>query len=51
VREDLATGRLVRISVGEVDLTRQLHAVWKGGKHPAEGPARDLVAWAAQNAG
>lgn len=49
VREDLATGRLVRIDVGDIDLTRQLHAVWKGGKHPAEGPARDLVAWAARN--
>lgn len=48
VREDLATGRLVQVTVTDLDLTRQLHAVWKGGAHPPEGPARDLVAWAAQ---
>lgn len=49
-RDDLATGRLVRISVSGVDLTRRLHAVWLGGTHPPEGPARELVAWAAQQA-
>ncbi len=47
VRDDLATGRLVRIPVSDLDLTRKLHAVWKGGSHPPEGPARELVAWAA----
>ncbi|MEZ0579492.1 LysR family transcriptional regulator [Nocardioides sp. MH1] len=47
IRDDLATGRLVRIDVADLDLTRRLHAVWKGGAHPPEGPARDLVAWAA----
>lgn len=47
VRDDLATGRLVRVAVDDLDLTRQLHAVWKGGTHPPEGPARELVAWAA----
>ncbi|WP_183094168.1 LysR family transcriptional regulator [Nocardioides stalactiti] len=47
IREDLATGRLVRINVAGLDLTRRLHAVWRGGAHPPEGAARDLVAWAA----
>ncbi|GAA1526345.1 LysR family transcriptional regulator [Nocardioides humi] len=49
VRDDLATGRLVRITVTGLDLTRRLHAVWKGGPHPPEGPARELVAWAARD--
>ncbi|HWJ66040.1 MAG TPA: LysR family transcriptional regulator [Nocardioides sp.] len=48
VRDDLATGRLVRVTVTGLDLTRRLHAVWKGGTHPPEGPARELVAWAAR---
>lgn len=47
VGDDLATGRLVRIAVTDLDLTRRLHAVWKDGAHPPEGPARDLVALAA----
>jgi molybdate transport repressor ModE-like protein len=50
VRDDLATGRLVRVTVTDLDLTRRLHAVWKGGPHPPEGPARDLVSWAARSA-
>ena len=50
IRDDLATGRLVRITVAGLDLTRRLHAVWRGGAHPPEGPARDLVAWAARGA-
>ncbi|MBU2696935.1 LysR family transcriptional regulator [Pimelobacter sp. 30-1] len=50
VRDDLATGRLVRVTVTGLDLTRRLHAVWKGGPQPPEGPARDLVAWAARGA-
>ena len=49
VRDDLATGRLVRVHVSDLDLTRRLLAVWKGGSHPPEGPARELVAWAARN--
>lgn len=49
IRDDLASGRLVRINVAGLDLTRRLHAVWKGGPHPPEGPARDLVSWAAQH--
>jgi DNA-binding transcriptional LysR family regulator len=50
IRDDLATGRLVRINVGGLDLTRRLHAVWRGGASPPEGPARDLVTWAAAHA-
>lgn len=48
VGDDLATGRLIRITVSGLDLTRRLHAVWQGGPHPPEGPARELVAWAAR---
>ncbi|MEV5000896.1 LysR family transcriptional regulator [Nocardioides sp. LML1-1-1.1] len=48
VRDDLTTGRLVRITVTGLDLTRRLHAVWKGAAQPPEGPARELVAWAAR---
>ena len=47
IRDDVATGRLVRIEVADLDLTRRLHAVWRGGPHPPEGAARDLVSWAA----
>lgn len=50
VRDDLATGRLVRVHVTGLDLTRRLHAVWRGGPQPPQGPARDLVAWAAGHA-
>lgn len=48
VRDDLTTGRLVRVAVTGLDLTRRLHAVWKGAAQPPEGPARELVAWAAR---
>ena len=47
VRDDVASGRLVRIAVAGLDLSRRLHAVWTGGPHPPAGPARDLVQWAA----
>lgn len=50
VRDDLATGRLVQVRVSGLDLTRRLHAVWQGGPHPPEGPARELVQWAAARA-
>lgn len=46
---DLAAGHLVRIHVAGLDLTRRLHAVWRGGAHPPDGAARDLVAWAASH--
>lgn len=51
VRDDLAIGRLVAITVSGLALTRRLHAVWRGGASPAEGPARALVSWAAAQAG
>lgn len=50
VRDDVATGRLVRITVSGLDLTRRLHAVWRAGAHPPQGPARDLVALATRSA-
>lgn len=50
VRDDVATGRLVRITVSGLDLTRRLHAVWRAGAHPPQGPARDLVALACRSA-
>lgn len=50
VRDDLATGRLVRVEVTGVDLTRRLHAVWRDGRQPPAGPARDLVVRAAGEA-
>lgn len=43
VREDIAAGRLVAKAVSDVDLTRQLLAVWPGGRQPQAGPARDLL--------
>jgi molybdate transport repressor ModE-like protein len=46
VHEDVATGRLVPITVAGLDLSRRLHAVWTGGAHPPSGPVRDLVQWA-----
>jgi DNA-binding transcriptional LysR family regulator len=46
VDDDLAAGRLVRVPVAGVDLTRRLRAVWPRGQRPA-GPARDLLRIAA----
>lgn len=51
IGDDLAAGRLVRINVAGLDLTRRLHAVWRGGVHPPQGAARDLVAWAVGHPG
>ena len=50
VREDLAAGRLVEISVDGVNLRRSLRAVWPTGRKPA-GPARDLLAIAVRSGG
>lgn len=49
VRDDLATGRLVAISVTGLDLTRRLAAVWRDGTEPPVGPARELVATAVRS--
>ncbi|QXJ20278.1 LysR family transcriptional regulator [Actinomadura graeca] len=43
VADELAGGRLVRVPVPELDLSRPLRAVWPSGQRPA-GPARDLLA-------
>lgn len=43
VRDDLAAGRLVAITVIGLDLHRRFHAVWQGDPSPPAGPARDLV--------
>ncbi|WP_206062784.1 LysR family transcriptional regulator [Nocardioides piscis] len=44
VRDDLATGRLVAVTVTGLDLTRRLNVVWRDGPQPPAGPARALVA-------
>jgi molybdate transport repressor ModE-like protein len=51
VRDDIATGRLVPITVTGLDLTRRLHAVWTGGSELPPGPARDLVRFAVASSG
>ncbi|MEU8123758.1 LysR family transcriptional regulator [Spirillospora sp. NPDC049024] len=43
VADEIASGRLVRVPVPELDLSRPLRAVWPAGRRPA-GPARDLLA-------
>ncbi|MUN39607.1 LysR family transcriptional regulator [Actinomadura litoris] len=43
VADELAGGRLIRVPVPELDLSRPLRAVWPAGRRPA-GPARDLLA-------
>ncbi|MCQ0010759.1 LysR substrate-binding domain-containing protein [Actinomadura madurae] len=42
VADELAAGRLIRVPVPELDLSRPLRAVWPAGQRPA-GPARDLL--------
>lgn len=49
VRDDLAAGRLVAISVTGLDLTGRLTAVWRDGVEPPAGPARELVARAVRS--
>lgn len=44
VAEDLASHRLVRVPVADVNLRRSLRAVWSGGQLPPAGAARDLLA-------
>jgi molybdate transport repressor ModE-like protein len=44
VADDLASHRLARIAVADVNLRRSLRAVWSGGQHPSVGTARDLLA-------
>jgi DNA-binding transcriptional LysR family regulator len=44
VSEDLASHRLSRVSVADLDLHRALRAIWAGGATPPSGAARDLLA-------
>lgn len=44
VADDLASGRLARIDIAELDLRRQLRAIWVGPAQPPAGAIRDLVA-------
>jgi DNA-binding transcriptional LysR family regulator len=48
VADDLTLGRLRAVPVADVDLVRDLRAVWTGGAQPPRGPARDLVSLASR---
>jgi len=43
VADDLAVGRLRAIAVPELNLRRQLRAIWAGGRTPPAGAVRDLL--------
>ena len=43
VADDLASGRLARITIADLDLRRKLRAVWVGPAQPPAGAVRDLV--------
>jgi DNA-binding transcriptional LysR family regulator len=43
VADDLAIGRLRTVALPELNLRRQLRAVWVGGRTPPAGVARDLL--------
>ena len=47
VADDLTLGRLVAVSVKDLNLTRSLRAVWRHGNNPPAGPVRSLVSLAA----
>jgi DNA-binding transcriptional LysR family regulator len=44
VADDLAIGRLRTVAVPELNLHRELRAIWVGGRTPPTGAARDLLA-------
>jgi DNA-binding transcriptional LysR family regulator len=44
VADDLAIGRLRTVAVPELNLHRELRAIWVGGRTPTAGAARDLLA-------
>jgi len=48
IADDLAVGRLVEAPIAGLTLGRALRAVWASGAHPPAGPARQLVAVAAE---
>jgi DNA-binding transcriptional LysR family regulator len=43
VADDLAIGRLRTVAVPELNLRRELRAIWVGGRTPPAGAARDLL--------
>ena len=43
IADDIAFGRLREVSVPELDLRRQLRAIWVGGRTPPAGAVRDLL--------
>lgn len=43
VADDLAFGRLREVSIPELDLRRDLRAIWIGGRTPPAGAVRDLL--------
>jgi hypothetical protein len=42
VVDDVAAGRLRTVAVPELDLRRDLRAIWVGGRIPPAGAVRDL---------
>ena len=50
VADDLATRRLREVEVADLDLRRQLRAIWLGSRLPAAGAVRDLLAHIASRA-
>jgi DNA-binding transcriptional LysR family regulator len=50
VADDLAIGRLRMVAVAELNLRRELRAVWVGGRIPPTGVARDLLTHITGNA-
>ena len=50
VADDLAIGRLRTVAVPELNLSRQLRAIWVGGRTPPAGVARDLLTHITSNA-
>jgi hypothetical protein len=43
VSDDIAMGRLQVVPVSELDLRRDLRAIWLGGRTPPAGAVRDLL--------
>jgi hypothetical protein len=43
VSDDLTHGRLPAVAVADLDLRRDLRAIWMGAQNPPAGAARDLL--------
>lgn len=43
VQDDLGAGRLRTIAIPDLDLRRDLRAIWVGGRIPPAGAVRDLL--------